>query len=86
MGFIGDSIESLKSINVRQSIEQVIALGLPKYVIFLTSGMIVSSALVIWKLLMCVTGCESPVVVVLTESMEPAFQRVICPACTLLLY
>ncbi|KAJ0536889.1 putative signal peptidase I [Helianthus annuus] len=75
MGFIGDSIESLKSINVRQSIEQVIALG-----------MIVSSALVIWKLLMCVTGCESPVVVVLTESMEPAFQRVICPACTLLLY
>ncbi|KAM0004954.1 putative signal peptidase I [Helianthus debilis subsp. tardiflorus] len=64
MGFIGDSIESLKSINVRQSTEQVITLG-----------MIVSSALVIWKLLMCVTGCESPVVVVLTQSMEPAFQR-----------
>ncbi|KAI3759641.1 hypothetical protein L6452_07606 [Arctium lappa] len=64
MGFIGDSIDSLKSINVRQAFEQAITLG-----------MIVSSALIIWKLLMCVTGSESPVVVVLSESMEPAFQR-----------
>lgn len=39
-------------------------------------GLIVTSALVIWKLLMCMTGSESPVVVVLSESMEPAFQRV----------
>eukprot|EP00899_Mesostigma_viride_P029537 jgi/Mesvir1/9769/Mv12222-RA.1 len=29
----------------------------------------------IWKLLMCVTGSESPVVVVLSGSMEPGFQR-----------
>ncbi|XP_035841894.1 signal peptidase complex catalytic subunit SEC11C isoform X3 [Helianthus annuus] len=65
MGFIGDQIDSLKSLKVRQALEQVITLG-----------MIVSSALIIWKFLMCVTGSESPVVVVLSESMEPAFQRV----------
>lgn len=38
--------------------------------------MIVTSALIIWKALICVTGSESPVVVVLSESMEPGFQRV----------
>ncbi|KAI3521247.1 hypothetical protein L2E82_16328 [Cichorium intybus] len=64
MGFIGDSIDSLKSIKLRQGLEQAVTLG-----------MIVSSALIIWKFLMCVTGSESPVVVVLSESMEPAFQR-----------
>ena len=36
--------------------------------------MIVSSALMIWKGLMVVTGSESPIVVVLSGSMEPAFQ------------
>merc|ERR1712029_936781 len=36
---------------------------------------IVSSALMIWKGLMVVTGSESPIVVVLSGSMEPAFQR-----------
>lgn len=40
------------------------------------SGMIVTSALIIWKGLMCVTGSESPVVVVLSGSMEPGFKRV----------
>lgn len=40
-------------------------------------GMIVTSALIIWKALMCVTGSESPVVVVLSGSMEPGFKRVI---------
>jgi hypothetical protein len=39
--------------------------------------MIVTSALIIWKALMCVTGSESPVVVVLSGSMEPGFKRVI---------
>merc|ERR1711871_66966 len=38
-------------------------------------AMIVFSALVIWKGLMVVTNSESPVVVVLSGSMEPAFQR-----------
>ncbi|KAL2500774.1 Signal peptidase I [Forsythia ovata] len=37
--------------------------------------MIVTSALIIWKGLMCVTGSESPVVVVLSGSMEPGFKR-----------
>lgn len=38
--------------------------------------MIVTSALIIWKGLMCFTGSESPVVVVLSGSMEPGFRRV----------
>ncbi|KAJ6732132.1 SIGNAL PEPTIDASE COMPLEX CATALYTIC SUBUNIT SEC11 [Salix purpurea] len=37
--------------------------------------MIVSTALIIWKALMCLTGSESPVVVVLSGSMEPGFKR-----------
>lgn len=45
-------------------------------IIYLFSGMIVTSALIIWKGLMCVTGSESPVVVVLSGSMEPGFKRV----------
>ena len=40
------------------------------------SGLILTSALIIWKGLICITGSESPVVVVLSESMEPGFQRV----------
>ncbi|KAF3441156.1 hypothetical protein FNV43_RR15067 [Rhamnella rubrinervis] len=39
------------------------------------SGMIVTCALIIWKALMCITGSESPVVVVLSGSMEPGFKR-----------
>ncbi len=38
-------------------------------------AMIVFSALMIWKGLMVVTGSDSPVVVVLSGSMEPAYQR-----------
>jgi signal peptidase len=41
----------------------------------LNLAMIVFSALMIWKALMFVTKSESPVVVVLSGSMEPAFQR-----------
>uniref|UniRef100_A0A7S2UZN9 Signal peptidase complex catalytic subunit SEC11 n=1 Tax=Fibrocapsa japonica TaxID=94617 RepID=A0A7S2UZN9_9STRA len=41
----------------------------------LNLAMIVFSALMIWKSLMVVTKSESPVVVVLSGSMEPAFQR-----------
>eukprot|EP00051_Salpingoeca_urceolata_P029721 m.7223 g.7223 ORF g.7223 m.7223 type:complete len:188 (+) comp2862_c0_seq2:217-780(+) len=37
--------------------------------------MIIFSALMIWKGLMVATGSESPIVVVLSGSMEPAFQR-----------
>lgn len=41
----------------------------------LNLAMIIFSALMIWKGLMFVTKSESPVVVVLSGSMEPAFQR-----------
>lgn len=37
--------------------------------------MIVSSALMVWKGLIVATGSESPIVVVLSGSMEPAFYR-----------
>lgn len=41
----------------------------------LNFAMIVSSALMIWKGLVVITGSESPIVVVLSGSMEPAFFR-----------
>ena len=41
----------------------------------LNLAMIVCSALMIWKSLMVITESESPVVVVLSGSMEPAFHR-----------
>ena len=47
--------------------------------LLLAPGMIVTSALIIWKALMCITGSESPVVVVLSGSMEPGFKRVSQP-------
>ncbi|KFK38922.1 hypothetical protein AALP_AA3G177900 [Arabis alpina] len=64
MGFIGETVDSIKSIKIRQVLTQTVTLG-----------MIVTSALIIWKALMCVTGTESPVVVVLSGSMEPGFKR-----------
>ena len=41
----------------------------------LNFAMVVSSALMMWKGLMVLTGSESPIVVVLSGSMEPAFHR-----------
>jgi signal peptidase len=41
----------------------------------LNLGMVVFSALMLWRGLMIVTGSESPVVVVLSGSMEPGFHR-----------
>lgn len=57
-------LDEVKRMNKRQLFYQV-----------LNFGMIVSSALMIWKGLMVVTGSESPIVVVLSGSMEPAFHR-----------
>ena len=37
--------------------------------------MIVGSALMIWKSLMIITYSESPIVVVLSGSMEPGYSR-----------
>jgi len=59
-GFFGD----FKRMNKRQFLLQSVNLGL-----------VVTSALIIWKSLMLLTGSESPVVVVLSGSMEPGFQR-----------
>ncbi|CAH1251360.1 signal peptidase complex catalytic subunit SEC11A [Branchiostoma floridae] len=59
-GFLDD----VRRMNKRQLYYQV-----------LNFAMIVSSALMIWKGLMVVTGSESPIVVVLSGSMEPAFHR-----------
>ncbi|KAL2621002.1 hypothetical protein R1flu_001207 [Riccia fluitans] len=64
MGFISETLDSIKKTNVRQILLQGVSLG-----------MIVTSALIIWKGLMCFTGSESPVVVVLSGSMEPGFRR-----------
>jgi len=64
MGFVGDTVESIRSMQIRQVLMQIISLG-----------MIVTSALIIWKGLIVVTGSESPVVVVLSGSMEPGFKR-----------
>ncbi|EFJ14343.1 hypothetical protein SELMODRAFT_268898 [Selaginella moellendorffii] len=64
MEMVRNAVHSVRSIHYRQLATQIISLG-----------MIVTSALIIWKGLMCVTGSESPVVVVLSGSMEPGFQR-----------
>ncbi|WOH10115.1 hypothetical protein DCAR_0729577 [Daucus carota subsp. sativus] len=63
MGWIGEQVDSVKSIQFIKFATQTISLG-----------MIVTLALIIWKGLMCVTGGESPVVV-LSGSMEPGFKR-----------
>ncbi|XP_029411822.1 signal peptidase complex catalytic subunit SEC11A isoform X2 [Nannospalax galili] len=59
-----DFLDDVRRMNKRQLYYQV-----------LNFGMIVSSALMIWKGLMVITGSESPIVVVLSGSMEPAFHR-----------
>eukprot|EP00299_Pterocystis_sp_00344_P009541 c4050_g1_i1.p1 GENE.c4050_g1_i1~~c4050_g1_i1.p1 ORF type:complete len:185 (-),score=28.64 c4050_g1_i1:42-596(-) len=55
---------TLKRMDAREYAHQIMSLG-----------MVVCSALMIWKFLMLTTMSESPVVVVLSGSMEPGFQR-----------
>uniref|UniRef100_A0A7C8ZZ15 Signal peptidase complex catalytic subunit SEC11 n=1 Tax=Opuntia streptacantha TaxID=393608 RepID=A0A7C8ZZ15_OPUST len=57
-------MESIRSIQWRTAATQTITLG-----------SILSMALIIWRILILITACESPVVVVLTGSMEPGFRR-----------
>ncbi|RDX83022.1 Signal peptidase complex catalytic subunit SEC11C, partial [Mucuna pruriens] len=64
MDWLAATVRSINSIQLRQVLTQLLTLGL-----------IVTSALVIWKGLMCVTGSDSPVVVVISGSMEPGFKR-----------
>ncbi|KAK8949016.1 hypothetical protein KSP39_PZI005212 [Platanthera zijinensis] len=59
LGWIRENVDSIRSIQKRQVLTQAVSLG-----------MIVTSALIIWKGLMCVTGSESPVVVVLSGRMN----------------
>ncbi|CAK4200494.1 unnamed protein product [Aphanomyces euteiches] len=63
---------------VEQQVEEVRRLWKNKRQLthqFLNLGMVIISALMIWKGLMGLTIGESPIVVVLSGSMEPAFQR-----------
>jgi signal peptidase len=64
MGAIGDAMDSIRSIDLRLVTMQAISLG-----------MMVSSVMILWKTLMCITSSESPIVVVLSGSMEPGFQK-----------
>ena len=64
LSLLTSALSDLKSMNLRQLLLQLVSLGL-----------IVTSALVIWKSLMLVTGSDSPVVVVLSGSMAPAFYQ-----------
>merc|ERR1719197_1908931 len=66
MHMVDEQVQALRLLwkNKRQLLFQILNLG-----------MVVLSALMIWKSLMFITKSESPVVVVLSGSMEPAFQR-----------
>merc|ERR1712196_159383 len=59
-----DMYHTLRSMNRRKAGHQVINLG-----------MVILSALMIWKGLIVVTSGEAPVVVVLSGSMQPAYYR-----------
>jgi len=62
--YYNDTRKQIKALKPREVIFQMVNLVL-----------IVSSALVIWRGLMVLTGTESPIVVVLSGSMEPAYSR-----------
>ncbi|GMF37399.1 unnamed protein product [Phytophthora lilii] len=67
-----------KSAMLQQQVEDVKRLWANKRQLAhqgLNLAMVVLTALMIWKGLMVFTQSESPVVVVLSGSMEPAFQR-----------
>ncbi|GAB1301818.1 Signal peptidase complex catalytic subunit SEC11C [Apodemus speciosus] len=66
-----DIFGDLRKMNKRQPYSSSFRL----YYQVLNFAMIVSSALMIWKGLIVLTGSESPIVVVLSGSMEPAFHR-----------
>eukprot|EP00727_Mastigamoeba_balamuthi_P011446 m51a1_g6924 putative signal peptidase complex catalytic subunit sec11c isoform x1 (183) ;mRNA; r:162645-163372 len=64
MEFAAQYVAPIKRMRLRQLVLTVV-----------TFGLVVASALAIWKTLMLTTGSESPIVVVLSGSMEPAFRR-----------
>ena len=64
MNFVTDTIAEIKAMKPRALIFQA-----------LQFGMIVASAVMIWNVMKLVLWTESPVVVVLSGSMEPSMQR-----------
>lgn len=64
MQVITDSMDQIKSFGPRKALSQIISIGLT-----------VGSALMLWNFLKVASLVESPIVVVLTASMEPAFYR-----------
>jgi signal peptidase len=65
MGFpLEEEIRTILSMKPRQWVKQI-----------LTLGMVLVSALMMWKSLMLVVNSESPIVVVLSESMAPGYHR-----------
>lgn len=66
MEMLAQQVEEVKRLwrNKRQLAHQALNLA-----------MVVLTAFMVWKALMVYTQSESPVVVVLSGSMEPAFQR-----------
>lgn len=80
MEAIKDAFHTLRTMDLRQFLTQGMNLGTYIFLSFPphvhdAPGLIVTSALIIWKTLILITGSESPVVVVLSGSMEPGFQR-----------
>ena len=59
-----EELRTIKSMNAREVITQLVSLG-----------SVVTSALILWKLLILVCFSESPIVVVLSGSMEPGYYR-----------
>lgn len=64
MNIITDTIDQIRAMKVRRQIYQA-----------LTFGVIVAGAVMIWNFLKLVTLTESPIVVVLSGSMEPSMYR-----------
>lgn len=64
MEIITNPLKQIASMKIKKLLLQCVVLG-----------MVVSSALMMWKGLMLLTNTESPIVVVLTGSMEPLFHR-----------
>ncbi len=67
-GGILDELKDTYNTIARQRPRQMIQTGL-------NFGLVIISALFIWKMCIIVSGCEAPIVVVLTGSMEPSFKR-----------
>jgi signal peptidase len=59
-----EEIRTLRSMGVREAVSQLVQLGC-----------VVTSALILWKILILVCFSESPIVVVLSRAMEPGYYR-----------